>query len=345
MKKKVCILSIDGGGIRELIPAMILEYIEKQLQEISEAYHLSDFFDFIVGSDFGGVLAALYVTPGKHGRPAYLAGKGVEVFRRHGAEIFDISLLKKIRSIGGMTDEKYSAKKLEALLQDLMGDYRLGDTVKPLMLMAYDVRNRRSNYYTTTDARDPIRNFYLRDLCRAGTAIPSYFETARIVSETKTPFSLISGSIFAANPAMAAYAESRKINFAEMLDQSDKPVFPTAGEILMLSIGTGDVRTPYYYDSIKDWGDMNWLKPIIDISYSSNSEAVDYQMRKIFDATESPEDYFRFNPQLVGKSGEIDDASEDNIRNLAAITEQYIEVHKEDFSRLIDKLINNNREE
>jgi hypothetical protein len=135
------------------------------------------------------------------------------------------------------------------------------------------------------------------------------------------------------------------MNFAELLNQSDKPVFPTAGEILMLSIGTGDVRTPYYYDSIKDWGDMNWLKPIIDISYSSNSEAVDYQMRKIFDATESPEDYFRFNPQLVGKSGEIDDASEDNIRNLAAITEQYIEVHKEDFSRLIDKLINNNREE
>ena len=343
--KKTCVLSIDGGGIRALIPAMILDYIEKQLQERSPSYRLTDFFDFVVGSDMAGILAAIYVMPGENGRPKYMASDALEVFQKRGAEIFDISLLKRIKSMGGMTDEKYSSKKMEALLEGFMGDTRLGDVVKPLMLMAYDVRNRKSNYYTFTDARDPIRNFYLRDLCRAGAAIPSYFETARIQSETGTPFSLISGSIFAANPAMAAYAEVRKMNFQKLLDNPNKPIFPTANDLFMVSLGTGDVRTPYYYDSIKDWGDVNWMKPVINMTFSSNSEAVDYQMSKIFAATTSDSDYIRLNPKLVGKSGEIDDASEENIRNLAAITEQYIDAHKHELNQLIDKLIEYNKEE
>ncbi len=344
MAKKVCILSIDGGGIRQVIPGTFLNYLEQELQKISKSYHIADFFDFIVGSDMGGILAAMLVIPGGNGRPKYSAREALEIFTKNGHEIFDVSLLKKVRSMGGMTDEKYSSKKLENLLAKYLGDCRLGDVYKPLMLTAYDVRNRKSNYYTFTDARDPIRNFYLRDLCRAGAAIPSYFETARVESESGTPFSLISGSIFAANPAMVAYAEVRKIDFADLMENDNKPAYPTANDIVMVSLGSGNVKTPYYYDDVKDWGDMRWLKPIIDMTFSANMEAVDYQLKQMFRTTPSPDNYFRFNPKIVGKTAELDDASDENIRNLAAISEQYIELYKEDFKRLIDKLIMYNRE-
>ncbi len=345
MERKACILSIDGGGIRQIIPGLILNYIEGELRKTSKAYRISDFFDLVVGTDMGGILATMYVVPDETGRSKYTSAEAVEVFLKHGSDIFDISLLKKIRSMGGMTDEKYSSRKLEALLRNLIGDNRLGDAVKPIMLTAYDVRNRQSNFYSYTDAQNPIRNFYLRDLCRASAAIPTYFETARVESETGTPFSLISGNLFAANPTMMAYAEARKMDFSTLLNNPEKPVCPLAQDLFILSIGTGEVKNPYYYDSVKDWGNLNWLKPIIDISYSANSEAIDYQMQQLFDTTTSSDDYFRMNPQLKGSSSEIDDASEENIRNLVALSEEYIIAHKSELDQIIEKLIAYNRAE
>jgi len=344
MTQKACILSIDGGGIRQIIPAMILKYIEEELWKISKSYRLSDFFDLFIGTDMGGILAAMYVVPNETGRSNYTAAEALDVFLKHGSEIFDISMWKRLRSMGGMTDEKYSSKKLEALLSDLMKEYRLGDAVKPLLLTAYDVRNRQSNIYSYTDAKNPTRNFFLRDLCRASTAIPTYFETARVESETGTPFSLISGNFFAANPTMIAYAEARKFDFSEILSDSLKPKNPLAQDLFILSIGTGEVKNPYYYDSVKDWGNLNWLKPMIDISYSSNSETVDYQLRQLYNTTTDSDDYYRLNLKLVGKSSEIDDASVENIRNLVALSEEYIRTHKSELDQIVEKLIAYNRE-
>lgn len=343
MEKKACILSIDGGGIRQIIPAKILQYIETKLMEESEDYRLSDFFDLLVATDMGSILTSLYTVPTDNGRPKFTAQNALDVFLEKGSYIFDVSLWKKVKSMGGMTDEKYSSKKLELLLKEYMGNHRLGDATKPIMLTAYDVRNRQANFYSYTDAQNPIRNFYLRDLCRASSAIPTYFETARVESETKTPFSLISGNLFASNPTMMAYAEARKMNFSEILSDEEKPVCPLAQDLFILSLGTGKVQNPYYYDSIKDWGDLNWLKPLIDISYSSQSETIDYQMQQLFDTTTATDDYFRLNPKLKGISSEIDDASEENIRNLVDLSESYIESHKLELDRIVEKLMAYNR--
>ena len=45
------ILSIDGGGIRGLIPAMILEQIEKDTGK-----RIHEMFDMIAGTSTGGIL-------------------------------------------------------------------------------------------------------------------------------------------------------------------------------------------------------------------------------------------------------------------------------------------------
>lgn len=343
MERKACILSIDGGGIRQIIPGKILHYLEMRLMEKDKNYRLSDFFDLFVATDMGSILTSLYVIPGDNGRPKYTAQKALDVFLTKGSHIFDVSLWKKVKSMGGMTDEKYSSKKLELLLKEYMGNHRLGDATKPLMMTAYDVRNRKANFYSYTDAQNPIRNFYLRDLCRASSAIPTYFETARVESESKTPFSLISGNLFASNPSMMAYAEARKMNFSSILSFNEKPVCPLAQDLFILSLGTGEIQKPYYYDSIKDWGGLNWLKPLIDISYSSQSETIDYQMKQLFDTTTSSDDYFRLNPKLKGVSNEIDDASEENISNLVDLSELFIKEHKLELDRIVEKLIAYNR--
>lgn len=49
---KKTVLSIDGGGIRDIIPAMVLKYIEEHIGK-----RISDMFNVIAGTSSGGILA------------------------------------------------------------------------------------------------------------------------------------------------------------------------------------------------------------------------------------------------------------------------------------------------
>ena len=67
--KKVRILTIDGGGIKGIIPAVILKDLERRLQEKTNNPNatLADFFDMIAGTSTGGILTVLYLLPAKSG--------------------------------------------------------------------------------------------------------------------------------------------------------------------------------------------------------------------------------------------------------------------------------------
>ena len=50
----ITILSIDGGGIRGIIPAKILEFLESELQKLDgEVARIADYFDVIAGTSTG----------------------------------------------------------------------------------------------------------------------------------------------------------------------------------------------------------------------------------------------------------------------------------------------------
>lgn len=58
MRKKFKILSIDGGGVRGLIPCKLLASLERRLQaEHGEDARLADYFDLICGTSTGSILA------------------------------------------------------------------------------------------------------------------------------------------------------------------------------------------------------------------------------------------------------------------------------------------------
>ncbi|MBN4081086.1 patatin-like phospholipase family protein [Caldithrix abyssi] len=114
------ILSIDGGGIRGIIPGQILVEFEKKLKKYSgnDDARIADYFDLIAGTSTGGILACIYLFPGDGNplKPKFSAKEAVNLYLERGDEIFDVSLWQKIRSAGGLTDEKYSANELEEAL-------------------------------------------------------------------------------------------------------------------------------------------------------------------------------------------------------------------------------------
>ncbi len=313
--KKVKILSIDGGGIRGIIPGTILKYLEETLQKLdnNSNLRLADYFDFIAGTSTGGILSCLYLMPDSKGKPMYSAKQALDLYIEHGHEIFDRTILRKLTSGDGIIHEKYSDGPLYSLLDKYFGDENLDKLVKPCLITSYDITDRKAVFFTSVDAKlDAMYNFKVKDVARATSAAPTYFQPAHIQSLNDQLYTLVDGGMFANNPALCAYAEVRKLNFGSLNK-------PTAKDMIIVSLGTGAVKKSYHYDKFKSAGEIEWLEPVIDILMSGNSETVDYQLRQMYltlDSSADQADYYRLEPGLKEACSEMDIATADNINKL-----------------------------
>ncbi|MDR3297407.1 MAG: patatin-like phospholipase family protein, partial [Prevotellaceae bacterium] len=226
-KRKVTILSIDGGGIRGIIPAVILSYIEECLQRKTgnSKVVLSDYFDMMAGTSTGGILTCFYLLP--EGLPAKDA---VGFYAQYGKSIFKKHSFNPL----GLREEKYTQKGLEAALKQTMGDVKLSEVKKRCLITAYDMEQRKAVMFTDKDAAvaGDIRNYYLRDVARATSAAPTYFQPAEVRSLGDAVSHLIDGGIFANNPTLCAWIEAHKSDFGFCKN-------PTADDLFILSVGTG----------------------------------------------------------------------------------------------------------
>lgn len=331
MAIKKVILSIDGGGIRGIIPGQVLLHIEKLLQKISgdKDRRIADHFDLIAGTSTGGILSCAYLVPGKDGRPLYKASEVVDIYFDRGQEIFTNTLIHRIKSLGGVLDEKYAAKGLEKALGDYFGDTKLSELLKPTLITAYDIRRRRTKFFTQHDAHKPAQNFYVRDLTRATASAPGYFPVARIQAMDKKYYPLIDGGVFANNPAMCAYAEVRK---------SSKRGHQNVGaaEMAMLSLGTGYARKSHKHKDAEHWGLAEWMVPLVDIMMSGVSETVDYELCQLFDTTGKPEQYVRINGDLKNQDDSMDNVDPENFKALEKFGDALFKKNKAKIKKFLE---------
>ena len=335
MAKFFRILSIDGGGIRGIIPAQVLVTLEAQLKKETgdPSTRIADCFDLIAGTSTGGILTCIYLSPGPDDplRPRFSAEEAVELYFEHGDDIFHIPLWYKVKSGSGVRDEKYPATGLETVLNNYLRDLKLSDLIKPCLITAYDIKHRATYFFTQHDARKySSRNFLLRDVARATSAAPTFFECANVKSETQVTYPMIDGGVFANNPALCAYAEARTLEDAKK---------PTAKGMVILSIGTGAVEKPYYYPEAKDWGAVQWIRPVLDIMMSAVAETVDYQLRQMFDAIAAPEQYLRLQAQLRSENADMDNAELPNLRALKEIGQETAEENDEKLQAFVKLLV------
>ena len=332
MKK---ILAIDGGGIRGIIPGQVLIALEQKLQAKSgnpEA-RLADFFDFFAGTSTGGILTSIYLCPqsGSPEKARFSAQQAVNLYVANGGDIFSASFGKRIRSGNGVLDEKYDADELEKALRNYFGDLRLSQLLKPCIIPAYDIEKRQAHYFAQHDfqLKGNSHDFLVRDVCRATSAAPTYFETALVKSFSNELFPLIDGGVFANNPALSAYSEVRNAQGG-----------PTAKDMFIVSLGTGSQNEPYPYDSAKDWGSAGWVRPIIDIMMDGASETTDYHLARVFSAGGQAAQYVRLQPtSLAGASPAIDNASSANIKALVKLGTETARTFDAELERIATALV------
>ncbi|MBE9187181.1 patatin-like phospholipase family protein [Microcoleus sp. LEGE 07076] len=342
MAKYNRVLSIDGGGIRGIIPAQVAVSIESKLQQKSgnPDARIADYFDLIAGTSAGGILTCIYLFPDAENpsRPRWSAQDAVNFSINNGRDVFKSSFWQKLRVLDGLIDEKYSSAPLEKSFSENFRDCQLSQLLKPCLISSYDIERRKANFFNQIDAKKhPEFDYFIRDIARATSAAPSYFEVSKIYSLTNECYALIDGGVFANNPALCAYAEVRN-KFRASEDRPERG--PTAKDMVILSLGTGEAQKKYPYEEVKNWGQIQWVEPLINIMMAGVAETVNYQLIQIYDAIERPNQYLRISPDLSHEPPLlIDDASEEKISQLLSIGNKQAEKYNEELDKFIELLL------
>ena len=321
MAGSVTVLTIDGGGIRGIIPALVLAEIERRT-----GTRAAKLFDVVAGTSTGGILALGLTQPGAAGEPARRAADLVELYEREGRRIFERPLWHRIIALENLLEEKFPSQGIEAVLAETFGDTPLRDAVTEVVVTAYELESRQPWFFARHKARrDPAYDFPMRFVARATSAAPTYFEPLGL-DITDPPGGLVDGGVFANNPAMCGYVEARKLH-------------PEATEFLVVSLGTGQHTRPIHHAEARTWGLAMWAKPILNVVFDGVSDTVDHQMDVLCGATEDGRPrYYRFQTALDRGNDDMDDPSRTNIAALRSKAAEIIAERDEDIETLCAQL-------
>src|SRR5690606_16525947 len=131
-----------------------------------------------------------------------------------------------------------------------------------VIITAYEIERRIPWFFRSERAKvRPDYDFPIKQVARATSAAPTYFEPCRIATEDgEDYYALVDGGVFANNPTMCAYVDARIAH-------------PDA-DFLVVSLGTGGLTRPYHYDDVCGWGMLHWVQPVINILMQGVSETV-----------------------------------------------------------------------
>lgn len=358
-KEKFKILALDGGGIRGVVTATILQSVQSQLGK-----PLNQYFDLITGTSTGSILAAgiaLGLTP------EYLKG----IYQTRGREIFNASWLRK-NVIRWLLGSKYSNKGLIKVLKEYLRHEEFGEITlrqvsqishAELLILAYDTLHRNTTFFTSHCPEENrwFNNMKLWEVCLSSASAPTFFPPYEFKwTDPSDPqkgewkFPHVDGGVSANCPALAALSYVTNVRKKSISD------------ITILSIGTGATTKPIEYKEMKNWGTIFWGEHVPDVFMGGQIQIATDLCSEIIQAvnpggylrlqfplnerfgqrisplsprqllpTEEQKNKYPWNDEKKNKyhkKGErfhineaMDDASEENIENLKYAAEAYVQ--------------------
>ncbi|BAF23592.1 Os08g0376500 [Oryza sativa Japonica Group] len=329
----VAVLSIDGGGVRGIIPGTILAFLEEKLQELDgPAARVADYFDVIAGTSTGGLVTAMLAAPGADGRPLFAAKDIVDFYLRHSPKIFPPVIKGPLGLLKSMMGPKYDGRYLRSIVQELLGDTRISQAITNVVIPTFDIKLLQPTIFSRFDAqKDASKNALLSDVCISTSAAPTYLPGHRFETKDKAGqprvFNLIDGGVAANNPTLVAMTHvSKQILLG---NQDFFPIKPADyGKFMVLSLSTGSAKVEgrsFDADESGRWGLLGWLRndggsapPLIDSFAQSSSDLVDIHASVLFQALRCDRHYLRIqDDDLTGDAASVDVATPENLRALA----------------------------
>lgn len=307
MSEKFKILSLDGGGVRGYLTVMILENIEKQLNNRDGSNKpLGEYFDLIAGTSTGAIIGGL-LSIGK---------KASEVRKFYETDIKEIfSNDMKRYKVNSFFNTKYKKdnlrdKAVKYFKDSNNKDLTFLDVKTHLLITSVDITTMTPRFHKSTYNKKniPRADEKLSSAIVASSSAPAFFP---IEENLKYSSNLIDGGVVANNPSLVALVDSFSFDEA-----------PNKDDIVLLSVGTGKAsEVPYEIDSLKDtsvkWLRQNGTSPLIEILMNSQSVLAEFQTSFLMEQLNCKMQYKRINPNL-GVKIELDEAEKiDILKNLA----------------------------
>lgn len=110
--------------------------------------------------------------------------------------------------------------------------------------------------------------------------------------------------------------------------------------MFIVALGTGSQPTPNKHDKAKNWGAVEWIRPVIDIMMAGASETTEFHLGKMFSVGGNSDQYVRIQPSRMGNASlDMDNATNLNIRELIGVGIETAQNCSAELDRIVDILL------
>lgn len=336
------VLSVDGGGIRCIIAALMLSDLQRRLRASGRPGSIDQYMDMMTGSGIGALIVAALAYRSPIDKVGLLSDPAaITDYFHKGAALF---LTMKPSASGQML---HDGTMFEEFLKSSFGEKTLvADASRPVVFPAFDIANRVPVIITDDD---PVTsNFYLWQALRGMVAVPPFLSPALVENRAGkrargTPLiPIISGGRYSEDPSLAAYVQARKFGWH---DQG----------FSLLSLGSGADMSPISYFNTQVGAGMDMTDVTEDLLHYADDlhSPIASHMNMLMNgdarsfngiATRPPAEhrsrlnYFRINGHLQTASLVKDDLSETNIEKLRLEAEKMIRDHGSVLDEIVNRL-------
>jgi len=316
------VLSIDGGGVRGIIPSELLARIERETGK-----PISSLFDFIAGTSTGAVIALALTKPaeGDTGKPQFSAKDLVGFYERDSQLLFPPKSPNKDETFL-ITQTRYSPDPPIHLFNQTFGKTGLEKSIIPVLVPTYNIKGKKPFFFKSW--RRDTNRYTMSEVAGAAVAAPGYFPPVKLSYQTqstqkKRTLVLVDGGVFANNPMRYAIENSYQI-----------------GDILkglfLLSLGTGKTTSGKTNPSPSHWEESQWQTPLQKALFSDppdNKENPEESTRET-----SSQITLRIEPVIPAENSAMDNAGAQNLLDLKNISEKILRQDSANFSKIIQIL-------
>jgi patatin-like phospholipase/acyl hydrolase len=294
------LLSIDGGGIKGLIPSQILYRIETEF-----GVNLYNFFDAYSGTSAGSMII---------GAIAYNKATGKDLVEKllpdSSAKKMMKQTIKDVILNVIQINPKYDGIEKRKIIDDNVGKKLLGHTSKYVLIPSYNISLERTVFFKSWE--QTTGDYKVSDIIDASSAAPSYFPGIKIDGHY-----YIDGAISANNPTDSMYCDMLSLRPGD--------------HIKILSLGTGFPEEKENKKNIRFWGGIQWALHgnLINILMKGPEKIVQYRTDKFTKSL--GHEYLRIDGII--KNTSIDDTSDNNLKELRKIGDEWFETHRSELKK------------
>lgn len=353
---KVVILTVDGGGIKGIIPAYFLNELESRLNK--SCYEL---FDMIGGTSTGGIIATGLTSPINGNKP-FTAQEVLNIYQNDGTKIFvqQESLIPD--NCAQYYGDDGNGNGIEPYLQQQFGQPTLSEAQANMKTLNGRTKHVFTTSYTINSSGNTVPNpvlgqdygpylfnwmdaskssaddYKVWEAARATSAAPTYFPVGDVGGGQNSNSDaqerwVLDGGVMSNNPAIWAVTEAFRTGLATSLS-----------DIVLISLGTGvytsgaGLVTVDQGDPDPDngnWGYIPWVaSDLDDLSGNENGRGAVVNIitesvqlvsnQQLLALANSGLTYFRLEPNITQAQAQMDNIDPTNIDSLITTASEYL---------------------